>query len=425
MYLFLAFQRTIAEILAYFIIHINKVLKYDKKFDYFIATLFIFTSGSVFWLTVFKPAGAYILLLLVAALNVIRKKRRLNNSWHFILIVVVMCLINAIILQRRYQDNSMLGYITCITAAYLIISQYNFYYFVKLLTNVLVVLLAIGIPVYLLCSFDILPSYHTRMGGVPFIMSNLIFTIGWEHPFGRFAGIWHEPGACQIILNTLLWLNFKKIQNWDLTKYDKIKFTIIIIGILLTQSTGGYLVFLTFLLAIGFTTKIRNRHRLVIYVILSICMVSAAIMLFNDDVVQKKLFNEPGKETVSKHMRKNDATSLIKVANDYPLTGAGIGTDLLMSLSVSYGNASSSSGILLFTASLGYPWLCLFLLFCILRIKNMNIGTASWFLFFSIIMIEMNENYIEYPITSLFIFKFYSYDRTQRNYSQLRKKALL
>ena len=409
MYLFLAFQRTIAEILAYFIIHINKVLKYDKKFDYFIATLFIFTSGSVFWLTVFKPAGAYILLLLVAALNVIRKKRGLNNSWHFILIVVVMCLINAIILQRRYQDNSMLGYIVCITAAYLIISQYNFHYFVKLLTNVLVVILAIGIPIYFLCSFDIIPSYHKQMLGSTYMMSGYIFTIGWYNPFGRFSGIWHEPGACQIILNTLLWLNFKKIQNWDLTKYDKIKFAIIIIGILLTQSTGGYLVFLTFLLAIGFTTKIRNRHRLVIYLILGICMISTAIILFNDDVIQNKLFDASGKEMLSKRGRMNDAISFITVANQYPIIGAGIGTDLFMELSKRYGNTANSSGLLVYTASLGYPWLLLFVCTCFVRIRRLDIGPASLFLFLSVLMMEMNEMYIEYPITSLFIFKFHSY----------------
>lgn len=408
-YLFQAISRTLSEIIAYFLIKINKVLKYDKKFDYFIATLFILTSGSVFWVSALRPAGAFILLLLVAALNVIRKKRRLNNSWHFILFVVLMCLINAIILQRRYEDNSMLGYITCITAAYLIISQYDFYYFVKLLTNVLVVILAFGIPIYLLCSFGILPSYHTQMNGTTFLMSNYIFTIGWWWPFGRFSGIWHEPGACQIILNTILWLNFKKIQNWDLSKHDKIKFTIIIIGILLTQSTGGYLVFLTFLLAIGFTTKIRNRHRLVIYLILGICMISTAIILFNDDVIQNKLFDASGKEMLSKRGRMNDAISFITVANQYPIIGAGIGTDLFMELSKRYGNTANSSGLLVYTASLGYPWLLLFVCTCFVRIRRLDIGPASLFLFLSVLMMEMNEMYIEYPITSLFIFKFHSY----------------
>lgn len=408
-YLFQAIYRTISEIISYFLIKINKVLKYDKKFDYFIATLFIFTSGSVFWLTALRPAGAYILLLLVAALNVIRKKRRLNNSWHFILIVVVMCLINAIILQRRYQDNSMLGYIACITAAYLIISQYDFYYFVKLLTNVLVVILAIGIPVYFLCSFDIIPSYHKQMLGSTYMMSGYIFTIGWYNPFGRFSGIWHEPGACQIILNTILWLNFKKIQNWDLSKYDKIKYTIIIIGILITKSTAGYLVFLTFLLAIGFTSKIRNRHRLVIYMILCICMISASIVLFNDDVIQKKLFNEPSKESVSKHGRKNDAIAFITIANQHPLIGVGIGTDLFFEKSREYGMTARSSGILLYTASLGYPWLLLVLYTFFVRIRRMKLGKATLFLYISVLIMENNEMFMEFPITSLFIFKFHSY----------------
>lgn len=409
-YLFQAIYRTLSEIIAYFLIKINKVLKYDKKFDYFIATLFILTSGSVFWVSALRPARAYIFLLLIAAINVVRKKRNLNKSWHFILIVVVMCIINAIILQRRYEDNSMLGYIVCIIAAYLIISQYDFYYFVKLLTNVLVVILAFGIPIYLLCSFGLLPYHLVETNRGPSLMSGYIFTIGLLYPFGRFSGIWHEPGACQIILNTILWLNFKKIQNWDLTKHDKIKFTIIIIGILLSQSTGGYLVLISFLAAIGLTTKIRNRHRIVIYLFLCFSMICTVIALYNNDVIQKKLFVESSQESVSKRIRMQDAISLIKTANDYPIIGAGIGTDLLNKTSKSYGNRTSSSGLLHFTASLGYPWLALFLIFCFLRIRNMDIGMASWFLFASIIMLETNENYIEYPISSLFIFKFHSYN---------------
>lgn len=411
--LFHAICRTLSEIAAYFLIQINKVLKYDKKFDYFIAVLFLLTSGSVFWLSSLKPAGAFLFLLTIAIINLIRKKKRLNKSWHFILIVVLMCLVNALILQRRYENNYMLGYIVCMTAAYLIISQYDFYYFVKLLTNVLVVILAVGIPIYILSSFGILPSYHTQMNGTTFLMSNYIFTIGWWWPFGRFSGIWHEPGACQIILNTILWLNFKKIQHWNLTRYDKIKFTIIIIGILLTQSTGGYLVFLAFLLSIGFTTKIKNKHRIVIHIILCIVMVCTAIVIFNNDVIQHKLFNEPGKETVSKHDRKNDAISFITVANQYPVIGVGLGTDLFIDLTKKYGNSGNSSGLLAYTASLGYPWLILFMFTCFIRIRRLDIGNASLFLFLSILMMEMNEMYIEYPITSLFIFKFHSYTYQQ------------
>lgn len=409
LYYLQALFRTISEILSFIITQLNKVFINDKKFDYFIATLFILTSGSVWWLTTFGAAGAFIILLLVGIINVVRKKRRLNNSWLFILIVMVICSLNAVILQRQYEDNSMLGYIVCITATYLIISQYDFLYFVKLLTNVLVVILVIAIPVYLLCSFNIIPAYHKQMLGTPFMMSGYIFTIGWWEPFERFSGLWHEPGACQILLNSILWLNFKKIQKWELTKHDKIKFTIILIGIILTKSTAGYLVFLCFLLAIGFTSKVRSRHRLVIYTVLCVSMISASIVLFNDDVIQKKLFNEPGKESVSKRDRKKDAIAFIKVANLYPLTGAGIGTDLFFKKAKEYGMSARSSGILLYTASLGYTWLLLFMYTCFVRIRRLKYGEATLFLFISVLIMQNNEMYIEYPITNLFIFKFHSY----------------
>ena len=138
-------------------------------------------------------------------------------------------------------------------------------------------------------------------------------------------------------------------------------------------------------------------------------MISASIVLFNDDVIQKKLFNEPGKESVSKHGRKNDAIAFITVANQHPLIGVGIGTDLFFEKSREYGMTARSSGILLYTASLGYPWLLLVLYTFFVRIRRMKLGKATLFLYISVLIMENNEMFMEFPITSLFIFKFHSY----------------
>ena len=138
-------------------------------------------------------------------------------------------------------------------------------------------------------------------------------------------------------------------------------------------------------------------------------MISASIVLFNDDVIQKKLFNEPGKESVSKHGRKNDAIAFITIANQHPLIGVGIGTDLFFEKSREYGMTARSSGILLYTASLGYPWLLLVLYTFFVRIRRMKLGKAMLFLYISVLIMENNEMFMEFPITSLFIFKFHSY----------------
>ena len=164
-----------------------------------------------------------------------------------------MCMINLIAIQSPYKDNSMMGYIVSLSGAYLIISRFEFHYFVRLLTNVVFYITLFGIPIYILGTLEYIPVMRLNTFDSQSYSYILWYTIGWPNFFYRYSGIWHEPGACQIVLNTILWLNFDKIRRWQLDKNDKYKIFVILLGVILTESTGGYLVLMAFIAAVALT----------------------------------------------------------------------------------------------------------------------------------------------------------------------------
>ena len=126
-------------------------------------------------------------------------------------------------------------------------------------------------------------------------------------------------------------------------------------------------------------------------------------------------------ESESKATRLMDIYALWDMTLDSPMFGQGIGTNEFWEMSKRYGNTTCSSGILTYLASLGFPWLIVTAYFCYKNIKRLKLGMATYFLLASIVLMQMNEKFIEYPITSIFIFRFYSYN----NYRRLWKYQLL
>lgn len=385
-----------------------------KRWDYLLIILFVLASGSIFWTYLIKPSGAFLILALLGSINANYSYSNINpnKSYRYIGWVLFLCILNFLIVQSSYKDNSMFGYIVSLYAAYIVVSRYNFHYFVTILTDVIFYITLFGIPIYLLATYEFLPVYDIFGAGVNYKLF-LCYTIGWPSFFYRYSGIWHEPGACQIILNTVLWLNYDKIRRWALTKSDKRRLLVIVIGLLLTQSTGGYLVFMIFVLAVIINSKLPLRKKNIVGT--SIILVGIAIigLMFMNPVVQAKLFETDG-ESISKADRLGDIEALWKMIQERPILGYGIGTNDFWTQSHRYGNYTCSAGLLTYIASLGIPWLIITSYYCYKSVRRLNYGMATWFLLASIVMMQMNEKFIEYPITSIFIFRFYSYNFNRR-----------
>lgn len=388
--------------------HTNKIVKWD----YFVAVLFLATSGAVFWHGM-SPAFAFSTFFLVSLINSICVSkdfgRRKNVSKFFIVIVVSLCLLNYLVNNVQYKDNSTFGYIVCLLGAYFVITRYDFYYFRSLLTNVVYVITLIGLPCFLLSELDLLTYYTVseRSGGVSSLF--LIYNFGNPLLFHRYSGIWHEPGACQVIMNTVLWLHFDKFVNWRWEKGDLKKIFVILLGSLMTMSTGGYFVLMMLSVAITTKIKIKSRYKFFIYSLLLIFVVGAIYTMYNSPVIQNKLFDADG-ESISKMERFSDINALWRMTLEKPFLGYGLGSVEFWQVSDKYGNTSCSCGILTYSAALGFSWMFTFLLYLWSGISKMKMGKGAIFLFISVILMQFNEKFIEYPITSLFIFYFASYN---------------
>lgn len=70
---------------------------------------------------------------------------------------------------------------------------------------------------YICVESGVLTPVHTERSGRYFLMI-AFHNFGWGWLFHRLAGIYWEPGAYQIILNSVLLLYFKEITSLELEK---------------------------------------------------------------------------------------------------------------------------------------------------------------------------------------------------------------
>lgn len=373
--------------------------------------MFLATSGAVFWHGM-SPVLAFTSLLLFALINTTIVRKDLgkinNNSFFFIVYVAILCIINYILYTPQFKDNSEPAYLVILVAAYLIISRYEFYYFRKLITNVTYIITLIGLIIFGLFEMGILPTQVLETPSGTSFTVFVIYTLGWPDAFERYSGIWHEPGAAQIVTNSILWLHYTNFVKWKWEKGQLKKIFVIFLGSLFSLSTGSYIVLMLLIVAIVMKIRLRGRYKSILYIVIFLSTFVGLSLLYNSSVVQNKIFDVEG-EHISKIQRLDDIFALWKMTLERPLFGYGLGSVDFWKMSDIYGNTACSSGFLTYSASLGVSWMFVFLIYVWKGIKKMGFGKASIFIFIAIVLMQFNEKFVEYPITNLFVFNFKSY----------------
>lgn len=108
--------------------------------DYFVALVFIFTTGTIAWFQYVTPGVAFVFFLIIAVVNSFIYRSRIplgvkNKSFYYCLFVFFLCGLGMIFFYSPPKENSIVGYLVAMFASYLVISRYDFYYFRRLLTN--------------------------------------------------------------------------------------------------------------------------------------------------------------------------------------------------------------------------------------------------------------------------------------------------
>ena len=337
------------------------------------------------------------------------KKYALIISWIFVVTFVI---------NDPNADLSITAPIFYAIGVVFLCSIETFDNFRKTLLKCANILFLISIVVHLGHSFGIIPAHDIPIGGMPTTLSLYLFHTEWDAGqvsslgIHRFSSVYWEPGQAQVVIMYILLLFTDDIKE-NLLKYKYIlsKYGILILALILTQSSTGYMVFMLYfscLLLFNNTIK-KKKYLKPIFVLLTVLF---AFLMFNSSVVQDKIDqrNEKSEDT-SYAIRVRDNVVCYEIATENPLFGCGLGSRFLEFQLSKRGSRTSSNGWLLTGAQVGLPYL-LFIFFCMFkRIKQMNLEMQTCLLLLILILSQCNEAFTYFPYIWIYVFKFKTYKR--------------
>ena len=294
--------------------------------------------------------------------------------------------------------------------SFVIICRYPFYVFKKIYLNVLTVLSIISLIVFWGIELELFtPQIVNRPGAEGQYMEFFFHCVGWNFLFHRNAGLFHEPGAYQYFLNFALIFFIPEIKEGILKRKEKWQMLVIVITLLTTLSTMAYIAFLGIISLIIFFSKYVRVHRSLGPIVVLLLLGLFVIAINSPIIAQKIGENDVGEEHISKVTRARDLITQSEMTLEQPIWGYGIATKNFANRN--YGNTGGCIGLVNNSASLGLLWLLIFLCFAYRGIKRMQLGVPTILVLFIFILIECNENFVDLPITYLFILNFLNYQR--------------
>lgn len=383
--------------------HINNGKIKDGVFDYIAVLSILLASGTTsFYL---MHAGITLVgFLLVALLYALKNKFCIKKLSFFFWIYVFFILFDYII---HGLDMNLVGHAFFLGGTALILVSMDYGRFRRIYMNVIVMMALISITLqiaYLLGFIDPQLQYVSSDNTMGFY----VFAC---HTFGgakwglhnQMAGIFWEPGIYQMALNSALLLNTDLIFNFKKEKHSKIKIIIISVGVLLTQSTTGYLVFGAIILGVVFgQDKLRSAKN----ILLIIAGLFASIIVLNSGVVQNKFSSD----NASFMVRMNDNFALMQMISDRPLLGSGVYSKTYTQSAAYYGmTGAQSNGFLLATAQYGIFWAIFFVVATLKEYKRRTPKMNKLFYLVAFIMMNMGEPLSFAPFMLMFVlpFKYY------------------
>jgi hypothetical protein len=224
----------------------NKSIESFKEL--FLVFILLFFSGSPMLDLAGKFSFLYAIIISIALI-----KGKFENGKHFYLFLLKILIVLAIIFLLQFIEFdfiSMLGVLNFVVKILLgaIIINHLGYKFPLLFFKVVSFLSIVAVFGFLL--FNVL---KVPLPGIDYGAHNsiIVYAVTAEHPT-RNEGMFWEPGAFAGIITLCLALNFQNLA--DLWKTSRISIIMIIMALISTQSTTGYIVgFVIF--AVGFLIR--------------------------------------------------------------------------------------------------------------------------------------------------------------------------
>lgn len=387
--------------------------------DYWGVLVIILGSGSYsFAHKSYVPA--FIVMLLTSLFYLYYDKHTVNKhrlhtlGFIYCLIYGGIIFVNRFVIHTDVLNHSWVSWLFNLMFSFVIICRYPFYIFKRICLNILTVLAIFSLIVFGGVEMELFtPQIVSRSGEEGQYLEFFFHCVGWDYLFHRNAGLFHEPGAYQYFLNFAFILFIPEIKEGMLNRKEKWQMLVIVVTLLTTLSTMAYIAFLGIASLVIFFSKYGKMHK-GFYPIAMLLIFGLCIMMINSPVVARKIAaNDAGEEHISKVTRTRDLITQFEMTLEQPIWGYGIATRNFEKRN--YGNAGGCIGLVNNSASLGLLWLVIFLCFAYRGIKRMQLGVPTILVLLIFILIECNENFVDLPITYLFILNFLNYQRINVN----------
>ena len=388
----------------------------DSLLDYIAVLSILLASGTTYFYLM--HAGLTLIgFLFIAMIYAIKKKFSFKKLSFFFWLYVLFIFLDYMI---HGFDMNLVGHFFFLVGTALILVSTDYGCFKRIFLIVVVILVVISIFLQLLYFLGIIDPQ------LQFVASdnNMGFYVYAFHTFGgarwglynQMAGIFWEPGIYQMALNSAMLMNSDLIFNFKKEKNSKLKIVIVIIAVIFTQSTTGYLVFGCIILGVVFGQEKLKSPKNIILILFGII---ASVIVLNSSVVQDKFSSD----NASYLVRMNDNVALLRMISDRPLLGSGVFSKSYMQLADSYGmSGAQSNGILLATAQYGIFWTLFFILASLKEYKKRAPKMNKWLYLGAFIMLNMGEPLSFAPFMLMFVlsFKYYRNETSNCRYSNLQ-----
>ena len=362
----------------------------------------ILLSGSVRFYMEF----GYILIPLFLLLSIILflwfgKNRKMPNVL-LLTFLILFPLFNISFLNTSLASNLAYSCILFTLASYFTIISIKFNKFRQVWLSLINFLCLISIVVQIFHDLgNLIPSDLDIRGRLTTLY---FFNCDWgEH---RLSSIYWEPGQFQVLLIVTLCLFTDELCKLKEYKLLLRKFGLIILALVMTLSTTGYLCLMILMFSIfNFSSHLKiSLDKRLLYSFLSILTLSA---LWASEPVQMKLDQSKElDENSSASIRLADNIALLRTISDAPLLGLGLDTVQQNHAKIRYGNKSSSNGWLNAASAYGVIYVGCILITIFIRIKSMPRGISAPVIWLTLVVTQSNEYLIFFPYMYLFIFNF-------------------
>mgnify|MGYP000186413414 CR=1 FL=1 len=370
----------------------------------------IICSGSQYFRN-FNSLPTHVFLIFISIMTFLIYKKISKKNIAVCICILCILLFHALVTYRDKIDNNMFIFVITIFVLFIFCSNINIADYKKMYIYFMIAEVLLSLVCFLVCWFgkmNTLPGYDEVIvrysGGYNIIYLTPYYTIGWLSTGGFFyrnAGIFWEPGAHAIYIDLALLFLLDATDLKKSTTHRKLEIVILILGILTTLSTTGYIVLTLSFLYYATKSKKRKDVKRNILVIIVTFMFLIITALYGD-VFDKIIYRQGSFGT-----RYTDTVEGAKLVLSNWLFGKGMFNNISDALK-KVGINNISNGFIELMIRLGIPLTMTYALMFHKGIKRMfGAKELGIFILDIIFLIYLNSESIStFPVIMIFFFFF-------------------